>query len=91
MEIIANKAFFFDNTLDRLSLEINTKSEDKNNDWKDKKLSSSIIIGQKFLSWIDFGTIIKAGNKLIKIFREETLISKQRQSFYKIFTMLTYH
>lgn len=91
MEIIANKAFFYNNTLDRLGLEINTKSEDENNDWKDKKLSSSIIIGQKFLSWIDFRTIIKARNKLIKILREETLIPKQIQSFCKIFTMLTYY
>lgn len=90
LEIAANETFFLKDTSNGSDSEIDTESEDENDDWKDKEPSSSMTAGRK-LSWIDSGTTIKAQNKLIKILRGEALIPKQRWSLCKILATLTYH
>ena len=89
-EIAANEAFFLKDISDGSDLEMDTENENENDDWEDKKPSNSMTTGQKLL-WIDSGTTIKAQNKLIKILRGETLISKQRWSLCKILAILTYY
>lgn len=65
------------NISDRLGLEIDTEIEEENDDWEEKEPNSNIKTSQNLL-WIDFKTTIKAQNKLIKIFRGEVLIPKQK-------------
>lgn len=90
LKIVVNEIFFLEDISDGSGLEIDTKSEDENDDCKDKEPSSSMIAAQKLLL-IDFGIIIKAQNKLIKILKRKALISKQRLNLYKIFATLTYY
>lgn len=65
------------NISDGLGLEIDTEIEEENDDWEEKEPNSNIKTSQNLL-WIDFKTTIKAQNKLIKIFRGEVLIPKQK-------------
>lgn len=74
-KITANEPFFLEDISNGLDLKLITEIEDENDNWEGKELSSNMIVGQKLL-WIDSETTIKACNKLIRIFKGETLIPK---------------